>query len=925
MTDPSFTLAMYVVLVCFVSVVLAFGVFSVLRRRKVAEMLSRDEMVVSSTCSPELASDQMNLPLVEQTVKPSEGVDAKFESPFLDEEGVANENELDRALPPIVDAVCEGAEKEAVGITHDSAATRDSEQVMRQESVSGGEGPCGIPSAVEVRARIPFLELADDPMKNMLLSEFMPSVGPDPGSSEDKSHLGPVLNETSSNGVSPEIAGPIASDDLVNTDKEINSLSPQESGKTDDQENISSGKTTEFELKARVGITDGARTESHGLLFGESAEASTTQTSFTESTEDEYEKNNDTHDEGEISKIEETAEPGVARKLSPDRRGGAHRGQRKSDTNEIESSSAQRPRVRKPEIVCWYQYRKWFLGVETTDEYADQTDYVVTQDGRNLIKETDWRWILSNISSEVNVSSMSLSQSHDIRLGERSNPYLLFKLVGQHQKWGRRVQYATNGTFLVIVPETWTRKGESSGVPSAQCNLVGLRAHLANVDSTIEGRISFDTPDQSSMQIPNLHSKFELVGSLIEDANEAMGPLFGTHLPRLRCRDGINWGDISIVVIGEEGENHSGWRSSFVPKREVELQDLSPYFQARQSGWYFIRLYNTQEELVESLDFRFAMALSSINISQNNPMPGTHGHTIVGIDIQHSTNSSIKLNSPGHIQFKLDINEQGTRIEIPASPDSDNSEWMLLTQKHPKIELTFLIERVWWRLCDQHATHQRENWTDKTVVLSPHHLLATSKYSIKIRLPRKTKEIQVRFDQGTVRAYRVEVTQREVVIPLKHFEAAIDSAGFAVDHEVKLMIGNLEEQVIAVLPQQKEILKEQAICKASIKIRLDKRKLFKYMARLARKANQPAYSEMIKECIQNWMSPDAKGKRNECVIRSACLIEIGWGILKVRGIKPIGKRKGWVRNYITIANTNQEFLAVLELRYRNMIRDAGSI
>jgi len=33
-----------------------------------------------------------------------------------------------------VDAVCEGAEKEAVGITHDSAATRDSEQVMRQES-----------------------------------------------------------------------------------------------------------------------------------------------------------------------------------------------------------------------------------------------------------------------------------------------------------------------------------------------------------------------------------------------------------------------------------------------------------------------------------------------------------------------------------------------------------------------------------------------------------------------------------------------------------------------------------------------------------------------------------------------------------------------------------------------------------------------
>jgi len=64
-----------------------------------------------------------------------------------------------------------------------------------------------------VRATDSILELADDPMKNMLLSEFMHLSDRILGVPKTKSHLGPVLNETSSNGVFTGNSRPIASDD----------------------------------------------------------------------------------------------------------------------------------------------------------------------------------------------------------------------------------------------------------------------------------------------------------------------------------------------------------------------------------------------------------------------------------------------------------------------------------------------------------------------------------------------------------------------------------------------------------------------------------------------------------------------------------------------------------------------------------------
>jgi len=614
----------------------------------------------------------------------------------------------------------------------------------------------------------------------------------------------------------------------------------------------------------------------------------------------------------------------VPNKLSPEKHGGAYRGQRKTDASEVVTSSEKTKRNRKPEVVCWQQYRQWFLGIEIPD-HSDLFDLEILQGNEKLCKTTDERWMLTSIDSNIEFTSSSLDQKAKIRLAEKDNPYLLFKLTGQNQKWGRRVRYATTGTFLVVVPDMWTRNEELSGVPQVppiQCHLVGFQAHLFNVDSEIDSLIAFYTSEGNPVKIPNRLSQFELVGPLIEDANEAMGPLFGTSMPKLRCRDGLDWGNITTVVIGEEGENHSGWRTSFIPNREVVIQDLGEPMQTRQSGWYFIRLYDTNEDLAESLDFRFALTLENIVIAPHSALPGKQGHADVRIEVHHAKNSSIRLIRPRDIQLPTNTSDRGTIVDVPPNPNADKTDWNLLVEKNPKVYLSFLVERVWWSICEQDVTPQQNNWTDKSIVLSPLYLVATSKHFLRIRFPRRrwTKEVRVGFEQWGARVYRVEVTRQEVEIPLNHFEGTSECEDSSKDHSLKLWINNLAEQPIAILLHRSETDKKQIRPKRSILIRLNKKRLLKYLNRLDRTAKSSTFSEMLKECKQNWLSSDVKEKRDDYLIRTACLIKMYWGIMKSRGMKPIGRRRGWVRSLIKVAEAHPDYLANITDKYKILIR-----
>lgn len=612
--------------------------------------------------------------------------------------------------------------------------------------------------------------------------------------------------------------------------------------------------------------------------------------------------------------------PNVQTKLSPEKRGGARRGERKTETREREASPEKPERSRKPEVVCWQQLRKWFLGIEISDEDADSSQLAVTQGSNPLRAETNTRWMLSNIDGNINISSPLLSESIKLTLAEKETPFLLFKLSGQNLRQGRRIRYATSGTYLVVTPEKWIRNEELSGIPQvppAQCHLDGFKAHLFHLDSEADSRIGFLTSEDNPIEVPNRRSQFELVGSLIEDTSETMGPLFGLSPPKIRSRGTEGWKNVATVVIGEEGEDRSGWRTSFDPAKDSDIQDLSLLLSGKQAGWYFVRIYDASVGApIESFDFRFVTDLKAITISQHDVLPGEDGHKTVRIDLNWSGDTPCEL-IPNHSKnLSIDTNHTRTSIEIPPDPDCDKTEWTLRLSTSSRVPISLLVERVWWSICNQNTSSEHISWKDKPVVLQRNHLVASSEHLLRVRFPRRrwTRKIHVGFEQRRTREYPVEVTKQVVDIPLNEFEGMVELENSGEDHPLKLWINGYPEQTVAVLSSRSKSARPVGPQRPKA-IKLNIKRLLKYLSRLERATKDATLSDMLKECRRKWSSPGVREQRDAYLLQTACVIMLCWRVMRAKGMKPIGRRKGWVRNFVKIAETNPTYLAATSKKY----------
>lgn len=618
---------------------------------------------------------------------------------------------------------------------------------------------------------------------------------------------------------------------------------------------------------------------------------------------------------------EKTEREGVSqvgrRRLSPEKRGGARRGQRSSESKESESSSVANSRVPRPELVCWEQSRQWYLGIEMPDEYLDSTSLEVLHEEIRVSEDRGSRWELASIDGVVRISSSVTMQDVELRLADKSLPYLVFKLSGENLEQGRLIRYATRGSFLVIVPHDWQRNEQLSGPSSvsvAPCKIAGFKAHYFMLDHDSSIKIAFITPDGRSVVIPNRATRFELVGSLIPDANEVMGPLFGKGPPRIRSRDLTPWSDIKTIVVGKEGERQTSWRRSFTPVRDSEDQDLAQLLSNRSAGWYFIRFYNSNEELVESLDFRFANGLEDIRIPPHSPLPGDNGHAPVRVDFLHTPDCRVEMGESYRNNLTVDYHGNRTSIEIIPDPDWDTTHWRLGFDDESKVDVTVLVERVWWAI-DTVADREPE-WSDRPLRIPADYLSATSRRSLKIRFPRRrwTRKAYVGFQQSTARAYYVEVTQHEVNIPLNHFEGSSALDGLTQDIPLKLWVEDFKEQVVGTISSSPKTKTDRTIPQRQtgkppiLTIPLRLKRLQKYLTILDVRMKDRAFSQMARECKQNWVFPGCKAKRSDNVLQTACVIAMGWRLQERKGLKPLGKRRGWVREFVNIANTNRPAL-----------------
>jgi len=456
------------------------------------------------------------------------------------------------------------------------------------------------------------------------------------------------------------------------------------------------------------------------------------------------------------------------RKIAPIFRGGRSRGLVVAGDNSSRDRGVCSP---KPEIICWNEGWSWVIGVEVPEGVETQS---VTQGGVllecNVANEN--RYPLKQADSTVEITWSGGRESISILEPEKN--YFLFKMRNNWKEPGRLVRYSTAGYYLVITPPDWERDIDISGKASVNpesTQFECFKAHFFYQEKTEITAIGLITKDGKRVRVSSKTPRFKLVGNEICDAFEDKGPLFGEQPPRIQALNALKgWNDVGIIVVGEEGIGKNKWRDSFTPNVDVQEQtNLNELINGR-SGWYFLRIYDKNNDLIESVDFRFLKNLWNIQIEGNaSCLPGQAGHQNIIVKFLHDPDCKIELMDKDKQQL-LDIRRQDgqTTVTVPPQPEFDKTNWMI-NDGGKEIEAAILIERVWWFLGK--LGEVPNVWTDRPIPLSRKHFTAITDNTLWIRLPhpRFTRKIDGGFDSTRSRSYQVEVWKKEMAIPLRDF------------------------------------------------------------------------------------------------------------------------------------------------------------
>lgn len=472
--------------------------------------------------------------------------------------------------------------------------------------------------------------------------------------------------------------------------------------------------------------------------------------------------------ESQTTGLKELSPGARVRRRAPINRGGRPRSSPHHEQTSTQKVAHRRP---KPEIVCWKRARQWLIGVEVPEElFASVQEIEISQNGSRLSQD-DLEgncWLLNSVSGQVVIRWNREENPLEINLSQVN--YLLFKLSGQNLNQGRWVKSASWGSYLVVVPDMWERDETLAGHPHVSPEssaLNGYLAHFFELEKGDKRRIAFRTHEGVSVSIPHTSARFDLIGEQLEDASDSVGPLF-CKPPKIRAAAPQDWREIKTIVVGEEGGGRGKWRTQFTPNTDGTDQDMPSEILDRKGGWYFLRFYDGNEDLVESLDFRFLSGLYGIEIPETSPLPSGEGHKPIRVQLLHGPGITIQsLQDRSSLRITQEAGK--TILTIPPNPKYDITRWLIGYENGPQVEVTILVERIWWGLGEDEI--KPSQWEDKPLKLSQEDLKATSNKVIWLLLPRHRwiYNLLVGFEQEKAMSYDIRIVERTVRVPFRDF------------------------------------------------------------------------------------------------------------------------------------------------------------
>ncbi|HEY8344519.1 MAG TPA: C2H2-type zinc finger protein [Bacillota bacterium] len=467
---------------------------------------------------------------------------------------------------------------------------------------------------------------------------------------------------------------------------------------------------------------------------------------------------------------------------SPIKRGGRSRNQStaaKEKLKNIQDNNVSKLTPLRMDIICWDDYQ-WNIGLEF---YGRLKNIEVFQDGRQLnpCNYYNTRFI---VESRENIKIVSNEQESILSLPLGTEEYYIFKLKKDWKSPGRLVSTLNRGSYIIMTPQGWKRDEELNPAPCGEEYVAcwGLKAHFFLIDRN--SRVRFVTGEGKEIIIRS-NTCLELEGEQIIDDGE-MGPLFIRHPPSLKVSSVDYWDSVSVLIIGREGKGTNRWRMEYQPERLCK-QDLPKELEERGGGWYFIRVYDQEARLKESLDFRFSKGLQELIIPPFQT-PTIDGYAPIELKFVCAAGCTIQPAKDTILTLKEE--PTGYSTQIPSQSMYDQTGWRV-DDSGAKTALQVTIDRIWWVVNkkDEFFDGQEANWQAQQLVFSPEDFYATSKKVlwIKITNPPETRNVELGFGETPSRGYSIP-GDNLLMVPLSDFTDTMNWAEFAGSVDVKLWI-----------------------------------------------------------------------------------------------------------------------------------------
>ncbi len=383
----------------------------------------------------------------------------------------------------------------------------------------------------------------------------------------------------------------------------------------------------------------------------------------------------------------------------------------------------------------------------------------VTQRGRS-VTDANGIYTIQSFRDPVDIAS---DDGREHQLALFGGTPLVFRFGKDWDGVGIQMRALTRGHFLVLAPKEWTRTGHVPHAPE-RCADGAFRAHFffvdAETDQDPETRAGFLEQDGSLYW-----ERIGLSGHRVVD-NSQEGPLFGGPGLSLDARK-----HLESARVGEERKD--GWGQNFRPQD----RSLSSVLGNRE-GRFFLRVYDGDAVLLDSVDFRYLHDLAEIRVNgrlyghDTLLVPSSGGHLpskidFIGFDGQPAPLTIERIRGHG-----VGEGDDGG-LMVPARPESDHVS-VSLRGRAPQgrgraVGVIVALPRVWWRV-DAGTGDEETEWRDTPLKWSRSEFRRRARAGASVWLiAGPLRSVDAGFGGEPRRDYARSADQGQIVIPLRDF------------------------------------------------------------------------------------------------------------------------------------------------------------